>query len=84
MTTPLIPADLVAQLESSLSQADDAQRAMMEERVILTDYYDNPTGSGSKTESASHTYLFHPLNLHHLLPSPPHSHLPHLPSPPMA
>lgn len=60
MASPLIPADLVAQLESSLSQADDAQRAMMEERVILTDYYDNPTGSGSKTESASCTYLLIP------------------------
>jgi len=60
MASPLIPADLVAQLESSLSQADDAQRAMMEERVILTDYYENPTGSGSKTESASSTYLLIP------------------------
>lgn len=36
-----------------LSQADDEQVKMMEERVILTDYFDNVIGHGSKKESES-------------------------------
>ena len=43
---------VLAEIEASLSAVDEQQRAMMEERVIVTDYYDNPLGSGSKKESA--------------------------------
>ncbi len=39
---------------NQLSQADDEQVKMMEERVILTDYYDNVIGHGSKKESESY------------------------------
>ena len=39
--------------QATLSQADADQVAMMEERVILTDYFDRPIGAGSKKESAS-------------------------------
>ena len=42
-----------ASVSRSLSTADDEQRRLMEERVIVTDYYDNPIGAGSKKESAS-------------------------------
>jgi hypothetical protein len=37
--------------DSLLAGADDAQRAMMEEEVILTNYYDDPIGKGSKKDS---------------------------------
>ena len=43
------------QLERELDNADAAQRSMMDERVIVTDYYDNPVSSGSKKESESTT-----------------------------
>jgi hypothetical protein len=35
-----------------LAGADDEQVRLMEERVIVTDYYDNCIGAGSKKESA--------------------------------
>lgn len=38
-------------LQKLLAEADEEQRKMMEERVILTDYYDNEIGHGSKKES---------------------------------
>lgn len=38
-------------LQEVLASADDDQVRMMEERVILTDYYDNPIGNGSKKDS---------------------------------
>ena len=38
--------------DARLAQADDEQRTMMEERVIITDYYDTPIDSGSKKDSA--------------------------------
>lgn len=37
--------------DSLLAGADDVQRAMMEEEVIVTNYYDDPIGKGSKKES---------------------------------
>jgi len=43
----------IEQALKQLSQADDEQVKMMEERVILTDYYDNVIGHGSKKESES-------------------------------
>ena len=48
-----LPEELRLQLERDLESADEIQRALMEERVIITDYYDNPVCSGSKTESES-------------------------------
>ena len=53
MASPSAAAPVAAAIESSLSAVDAEQRAMMEERVIVTDYYDNPICSGSKKESAS-------------------------------
>jgi len=51
-TSPPQPASAAeAAAAAQLASADAEQRAMMEERVILTDYYDNPIGDGSKTES---------------------------------
>ena len=50
-----VPDDLRLQLERELDNADAAQRSMMDERVIVTDYYDNPVSSGSKKESESTT-----------------------------
>ena len=47
-----LPNDLEARAAAALSRADDEQRRMMDERVILTDYYDRPIGAGSKRESA--------------------------------
>jgi hypothetical protein len=54
MATAAPPAEghLAQLVEASLSAVDEQQRAMMEERVIVTDYFDNPLGSGSKKESA--------------------------------
>ena len=43
----------IEQALKQLSQVDDEQVKMMEERVILTDYYDNVIGHGSKKESES-------------------------------
>ena len=38
-------------LQNLLSSADAEQVRMMEERVILTDYFDNVIGAGSKKDS---------------------------------
>ena len=38
--------------QALLAGADDEQVRLMEERVIVTDYYDNCIGAGSKKESA--------------------------------
>jgi hypothetical protein len=40
-------------LQHLLAGADEDQVRMMEERVIVTDYYDNAIGHGSKKESES-------------------------------
>lgn len=45
------PSPLSLRLQSLLSSADDEQVRMMEEQVILTDYYDRPIGAGSKKDS---------------------------------
>lgn len=43
----------VEQLASAaLSGADEAQVRMMDERVIMTDYFDRPIGAGTKKDSA--------------------------------
>jgi hypothetical protein len=42
---------LIEKALSQLKECDDEQVKMMEERVILTDYFDNVIGHGSKKES---------------------------------
>jgi len=44
---------LIEKALSQLQKCDDEQVKMMEERVILTDYFDNVIGHGSKKESES-------------------------------
>jgi hypothetical protein len=39
-----------AAAEAELARADAAQRAMMEERVIMTDFFDNAIGHESKKD----------------------------------
>ena len=51
------PDRIFENMQALLSSADDDQKRMMEERVILTDYNDKVIGSGSKTESALYKYL---------------------------
>jgi hypothetical protein len=51
-------------LQTILMEADRDQVAMLEERVILTDYFDNAIGSGSKKESTSLLTTVLPVSWH--------------------
>jgi hypothetical protein len=46
-----------AHAQALLEGADEDQVRMMEERIILTDYFDNPIGAGSKKDSESRRAL---------------------------
>jgi hypothetical protein len=47
----IVPSIFLFHMQAQLAKADEEQVRMMEERVILTDYYDNCIGDGSKKDS---------------------------------